>query len=484
MKTAQEKTLYKMVNNSAVIVVGECIYRLMSFFTAILIARAIGGQQYGEFSFIYAYLAFFEIFVQFGFNSIITREISQHQTRASSLLGSVIYAKTGLIAVAIPSAIFLIKILGYPLSVQQGIVFASFQLILTMRSVFEVIFRVNLRMIYPVLWNLVSSVSNLMLVWLVTRHEPTLPMIILCYIFGGGIGLLGLGLHSSRYITVDWTPKWVLIKEIFRKSLPLFLSGFLTLLFWKLDVLMLSKMRNFIEVGYYSVAARFSDSLMLIATSLMASFFPVLSQAFSEDRREFENLIYKAFNVLLLIGLPMAIGGAFVSKNVIVFFFGPQFAAAGFTLSILLGYTTMSFISIALVNILIACGRQIVDTWVSLLLACTNFATNLVLIPVYGYNGAAVSIFANEIFDMGIMLVYLVHFLKIPAGVFIRRLLLPFKVNAIFLPIVFLLRAVIPSWMLFVFFALIAYALLLFGAKIVGINRLKSYMGYVLDEGR
>ena len=470
---------FKIINNTAAFIGGEFFYHFINFISGILVARSLGKEQYGEFSFIFVYLSFFEIFVQFGMNSILTRQLAQKKESAPKLLGNAVLLRLVLIGGIFPVVLFLIRLLGYPLSVQQGVLIASFQLFLGVRSIYETIFRANLLMIYPALWNGLRAILNLLVIAGVAHFQPSLSFFILSYLGTGFIGLVGIIVSSHRLTPITFGWDWNLTKSLIRESAPLVFSGYLTLLYYRIDVFMLSVMKTFSDVGHYSVATRLTESLDIVSTSLMISLFPLLSRAFKEDRPRFDRLLSKAFEGLLLVGLPMALGGTIVAKDLIVPLFGMEYAASGTTLGILFWYTFFGFFSTCLVNVLIVCGRQVVDAWVSFFLVLGNVGMNFFLIPRYSYNGAAIATVLTEVIGTSVMLIYALRHPAIRFPFPAQGLWTALKVNSVFLLSLLALKALFQihvAW--FILIGIFIYALLILGMRLVSFRDLRSYFAY------
>ncbi len=478
-KSASGNIVFRVLNNSLAYTAGDFFYHLVNFLAAILVARSLSTESYGQFSFIFVFLSFFEIFVQFGLSAILTRQLAQNREGAPRILGNAILIQLALIAVSFPLAFALIRSLGYPLTVQQGVLLASFRLFLTLRTVYETIFRVNLQMVYPALWNGVRSLANLALVALAASLHPTILIFVLAYVVSGLAGLLGLALFSRRFVSVDFRPDRELIKNLLKESAPLVAAGYLTTLYYRVDVFMLSMMKSFSDVGYYSVATRLTETLDIIAGSLMVSLFPLLSRAFKEDRQAFQRIFTKAFRVLLLAGLPMALGGSLAAQDLVVLFFGETYARSGLTLTILLWYTFFGFFSTLLVNLLIICGKQVLDAWISLGLVGANVGLNLLLIPPYSYNGAAVSTVLIEIFGTTAMFLYLAKQPSIRLPFPSKEIGPVLKTNAIFLALLLGLKFgfQMPIYLI-VPIGVVTYAALLLGMKFVSVEDLKNYLAY------
>ena len=385
------QTTFRVINNSAAFIGGNVVSRVLKFITALWIVRSLSGEAYGQFSFIYVYLSFFEILVQFGSNAILTKEVTQKPEAASRILGNALLFRLIFCFLALPVAWTLIRWLGYPVEVRQGVVLASFQLFLTLQAALETLYRVQLKVIYPAVWNLIRNLLNLGFVAAAVFLKPAILSFISAYLASGFLALGGFAFYTRRFIRLDFRPDWALMTRLLSQSAPLLASSYLTLLYYRIDVFMLSKMKSFLDVGYYSVAVRLTEALDIIATSLLVSLFPLLSRYIQEDRASFERTVSRGFKLLLLLGLPIALGGSLVASELTVFLFGAAYAPSAMTLRILLWYNLFAFLGCLLANLLIAGGRQIVDAWISLAQVIANIGLNLILIPHYSYNGAAIA---------------------------------------------------------------------------------------------
>ena len=464
----------KILNNSLSVLGGDFVYHLINFAACLFVARSLGGEKYGQFSFIYVNLSFFEAFVQFGLNSVLTRELSARREDAPRILGNALIFRAGLVIAAIPVAILLIQRLGYPLTVRQGVGLASFQLFLTLRPVFESIFRARLLMIYPAMWNAIRALVNLGLIAATAFWRPSVPFFILAYLISGMIGLAGLALSSQKWMKIDLRPDPKILRYLLRESVPLVLSGYLTLLYYRIDVMMLSLMRTFKDVGYYTVATRFGEALNMISGALLVSFFPLFSQSFRKDRAEFEALVSQAFRWILLAAVPITLGGILAAKDLIILFFGSEYAPSGMTFAILLGYTFFCFVGSLLANILIACGKQVTDMWISAFLVFLNIASNAFLLPRWNYNGAAVATVCTELVGVFIYFFYAAKDpairLKLPK----KEIFLALKVNFPFFLLLLLLRRVKVHPLVFIFSGVAVYTPLLFLFRILSWEELKA----------
>lgn len=444
-----------------------------------MVARALGTEGFGQFSFIYVYVSFFEIFVQFGLNSILVRELAQNKAQAARILGNAILLRFALILAALPVALILIRGLGYPLSVRKGVYLACFQLFLTLRPIFDTVFRVNLQMATPLLWNTVRALLNLLLVATVASLHPALSWFIAAYLASSVAGFCGLVAFTRKSIPIDLRFDKKILSHLLHESLPLVASAYLTILYYRIDIVMLSLMKDFAAVGFYGAAIRIAETLTVISGSIFASFFPLLARAFKEDLDAFHRLTHQAFQGLLLIGMPIALGGTLVGRDLIPLFFGADFAPAGWTFVILCWHTFFCFLNGLLANILIGCGRQTVDVGISFCLVIVNIALNLCLIPPYSFHGAAL---ATALTELAGMFAYFTFTLKDPhlkISLPKEELVTALKVNVPFFIFLSGLKFLGTPSLLIVLGGIFAYAILLFLFKLISVNDVKNYLFFL-----
>src|SRR3989338_3440485 len=82
VESAKYSQVQRIAKNTFAIITGDFVYQLFSFAVGVLIARSLGGRRYGEWSFIFVFLSFFDMFIKFGFDSVLTREVARHRENA------------------------------------------------------------------------------------------------------------------------------------------------------------------------------------------------------------------------------------------------------------------------------------------------------------------------------------------------------------------------------------------------------------------
>ncbi|HLD50301.1 MAG TPA: flippase [bacterium] len=484
--SAPEKSgrlLYRVINNSGVYLVGDLFYRFVNFFSGVLIVRSLGSEAYGQYSFIYVFLGFFETFMDFGLNNILVREVAQRPEETPKLLGNAVLLRLILAGISIPLSWTLVSCLGYPAPVRFGVYLASLQLFLVFRSLFEIIFRLKLMMVWPAFWNGVRALLNFALIALAFYMHAGVPLFILAAIVSGFISMTGLIVFSLRFTPYSFQWDGVILRRLIRECWPLAASNILTLFCLRIDVILLSKLRGFAEVGLYNAALRITESFGILAISLMSSLYPLLSEAYLQDRDRFNKMIGTAYRVLLFASLPLAVGGFFTGRELIMMLFGAAYASSGTALVILLGYMTAYFIGNLLVNVLYACGRQILDVQITFFQICAAVAMNFLLIPTFGFIGAAMSTALGGFFAVLLMMGFIDRYLGLKFYFWGREAVLPGIINLFFFAVLAVFTRLRHGPVVeTVFFGVFVYAGLLFLFRVLSLKELRQYFQHTLRK--
>lgn len=480
MSRASSPLAFRLLTNSAAYVGGDVFYRIINLITALLVVRSLGSEIYGYYSFIYVFLSFFDIFTAFGLNNILLREISQHPAEGPQWLGSALLFRLILIGISIPITAVLSFMLGYPSSVQWGILLGALQLFLGLRTIFETIFRAKLLMVYPALWNGVRAILNLGFVVAVVLFKPSLYFFILAAILSGFVSMAGLAAASQKFTQYHIVWDSHRMRHLFKECLPLFVSSLLTQICLRADVFLLSALRGFQDVGFYQSAVRIVESMLIIPGSLMVSIYPLLAEWVEKDRQRFENLMMRTFQILLVIGLPVAVGGLFVSGSLMTLFFGNEFREAANALKIYLWLLPLGFIGSLFVNVLYAARKQMVDVWVTVFQIPVNLALNFALIPRYGASGAAMAAVLSALFAVIVMTVYLLRHSMI-SGIRLSKVTAAlFRINALYFVFLCLVRYGAGENLAIMLLSGVAgYSALMFLFKVVTVQDLKELAAQV-----
>jgi O-antigen/teichoic acid export membrane protein len=212
----------------------------------------------------------------------------------------------------------------------------------------------------------------------------------------GGFGLAGLAVSS---LLVNIVTAVILLSSLrlpqpgpnvpttrwFTESWPLFLNQLLQGLFFKIDALLLPSLAGLSAAGAYSAAYRVSEGAGIVSSSFTLALFPRLSRT-----ADLSAAYRLALRILLQAAFPLAAGVALLAEPVIGLVGGREYLPdAAIALTILICYLPLSYANGLTQYVLIAAGRQRLLTAAFVAAVLFNLAANFVLIPRFGYVGAA-----------------------------------------------------------------------------------------------
>jgi len=401
------ETLRRVAKNTGVIIVGKIINGSIGLVTVIFLARYLGASNFGIYSFVFAYLAFFAIITDLGIGLILVREISRDRTKADRFIGNAIIIKITLSLFALGLAWLIISFLHYPFNTKLLVYIASLSFLLSFRSLYGLIFEVDLRMEYPLLVSIVRNLLRLVLfLYLIFLKAPLVWFIIVVIISIFPEFFLILHL-SRRFVRPRFEIDLGIWKYLFKESWPLALTTVFVMIYHRIDQLMLFQMKGDEAVGYYSAAVGLPEALVIFPSAFMTSVFPLMSQYFETSRQSLARAYTLSFKYMLMLIIPIAVGTTLLSRPLIYSIYGARFLPSVPALSILICSEIFVFYGLIHYEILISTDKQ----RIYLLFTCTgavvNVILNLILIPRYGIVGASIATLISYILSAGVIIGHL-----------------------------------------------------------------------------
>lgn len=193
---------------------------------------------------------------------------------------------------------------------------------------------------------------------------------------------------------------------IMKGGFPIGVRGMLNGVSFRIDAFVLGLLRASSEVGWYGAAFKFLEASFFIQDAIGASFQPAISRAFGKHNREMIAELYgRGLKVLLIVaGFATAVGFAYANELVILVF-GHDYANASSALRILIWALPFVYGSMTSIVLLDAVGSQSRTVAFFAISVVVNLVLNLLLIPRYGFLGAAMTTIVTEVF-LAIVLIW------------------------------------------------------------------------------
>lgn len=360
-----------------------------SFLLTILIARSFGVEGYGDFAKITAYVSLFYLLVDFGLNTMYLQQ-ENHQKHFWSLfsvrmaLACILLLVANGIALALPFS----NAIGFSPFIKLGIFLFSFTFFgQAMLASTGVLFQKQGKYQYLFLSTTIGSLITLGIGIAALLFHASLPLFLLAYV----LGMAAQGVASllfSKYVGKPKTMDVIFVKKLLQESLPVTLMLVFNLIYFRIDVIILSLFKPSADVAYYDISYRVFDFLIALPLFLSNVLYPRLIQT-QKNLRKMNKNEWAHVLTFGLFGLVVA-GVFWIIGPLIFYLIKPQLAPAVFSLRILLIGLPIFFITNILQWILLARRQQTFLAYAYAAFTVVNIGLNLLFIPHYSYIGSAI----------------------------------------------------------------------------------------------
>lgn len=375
---------------------GEKILRMvLGLFVGIWVARYLGPEQFGLFSYAQSFVGLFTAFATLGLDGIVVRELVKDETRRDELIGTAFWLKLiGAIAVLI--------VLGIAVNftsndhatnvivfiIASATVFQAF-------NVVDFYFQAKVMSRYIVFANVISLLlSSIVKIVLILNQAPLVvfawTVLFDSFVLACGFIYYYIKNNSKFYIQHLTFNKSTAI-DLLRDSWPLILSGIVISIYMKIDQVMIQEMLGSEAVGQYAAAVRISEAWYFIPVVVTSSLFPAIVNAKKMSEELYYARLQKLYNFMVLLAVGIALPMTFLSDWVINLLYGSQYSQAGSVLMIHIWSGVFVFLGVASAQWLISENFVYIAFFRNLVGSIGNILFNILLIPKMGIQGVAIA---------------------------------------------------------------------------------------------
>lgn len=385
----------------------------LSLITIGLISRYLGQAGFGYYSTILAFLFFFTIVADLGLYSICLREISRPKANEKKIASNAFTLRFFVGLLVFVLAPLIIYFFPYPSQIKWGVLIGALGFwLMSNQQVLTGVFQKYLRMGRVALAELIARVVQLVLVAVFVWQGMDFLFIISALTVSALFNFVLVFIFSRKYIPISFEFDFKFWRSLLKESLPLGLAVIFTLIYFRLDTLMLSLMKPAADVGIYNLGYKFLESLIFFPVMFIGLVMPLMSEYALSAKEKFKKVVQKALDVLLIFAIPLMIGTFFLSEQLVVLIAGQEFILSSGVLDILIIAVGVIFLSVLFSNMIISLRKQKVLVYVYGLGAIINLIANFIFIPKYSYYGAAATTVITEFIVVCLMLIVLFKILR------------------------------------------------------------------------
>ena len=442
----------KILSNTFWQIAGKLVTAILGIASIKFLTGYFSADLYGQYATMFDYISFFAIAADFGLYTIGIREMAKQKQEVPFILGNILSLRLILIVITLATGGLIAQVIP---TYTNTLIPSTIWLVALITSLFLIhgtlttVLQYRLKMFaanFSLLVGKIISVGYIIFtVFYLFPKSPTVGFTHLLYgSIAGNIIMVGMTLYFvQKHTKVRLLFNRPYIKELITKSAPYGLSLVLSTIYFRIDIILIGLMRDLAEAGIYSVPLKIMEILSVIPVFFMNTLLPTLTEYIQKHKQKAARTVQNAFQFLLIIALPLLIGGSILAFPLTFAISSPQFLSgyhcannsqivfqnepeatmtcantpinqdfklttskAGTTmfmygsdlaLKLILFAVFFSYLNTLFTFALIALDQQTKLLYVNFAGVAFNVITNLLIIPYYGFRGAAFTTILSEI---------------------------------------------------------------------------------------
>jgi len=369
-------------------IVGKVVTSVSTFIILGIIARNYHEAGTGIFTLALTYLAMFNLLADFGFNAHVLKKVTagpqggglQVTEEWNKLLGTRILWSIVLVFLAIATLPF------WPFATNdfsKAVVFGGLAIVGS--GIFitcNLIFQSKLRYDFSVLASSLGTIMGLVTYIFLSSQGFSISLLLIAYSLSWIIiAICSLLLVKKFLKNIVPIFNYEYAKSLFKDSWPIAATLGLNVVYFRIDSFMIAYFKGISDVGIYNIAYSIFQSVLVLPTFIMNSYYP---------------LMLKSLSHLRLIAI--ALTGLALITSLLIFVLAPElinvltkggFAGAAISLQILSLSFPAFFLSSLFMWLMLTKGqykRMLIIYTLGLII---NLTLNFILIPKYSFYGAS-----------------------------------------------------------------------------------------------
>lgn len=378
-----------IARNSAFLTFARCVSGFSAGLFNIYAARVLGSSNYGRLALILLICGYLYIVTECGQQRLLIQGIAGVGVKHGDLIGGALAVKaifgsfTILCCLAISGALdptIKIPLRIVAISVFPVGIYYVFDGLCQARE------RMDLVAMVEIPYAIVKSITGAALFW-VTKNIS-----VLMWLYFGIECLRALfitAIYRIKFGRIELRVVSGKVKEMAVEGISLMAWALLFGLYYRLDVMILTKMRGYADTGFYAVCYRIIDMQVLVIVAITGALLPVLSRVYKESKQNFRRLASLVFRIFFVSAGMILSVMLFAGPAVISFLYGPDYLASGRTFQVLTLAFVPGMLTYLLGTVMMSSGKYRTLPWIYGMMVIAKGILSLLIVPRYGYLGSA-----------------------------------------------------------------------------------------------
>ncbi|KAF0811511.1 hypothetical protein IGB42_04043 [Andreprevotia sp. IGB-42] len=391
-------TAQAVLANSGWLIFDRAGRMLTSLLVGVWMIRYLGPSQYGELAYILACVAFFQVLVSLGLDSIVVREVAIDSEQAPHILGSTLFLRStaGIFGWLIAIASMAIFESGPHKNILL-ICIAGSSLVFQAADSVDLWFQSQNQSRRTVTVKLIAHLAaNGFKVGLILLQAP------LVY-FAGAVAIeallcaCGLFFAYTRFRTsTPWFHTATKSMALLSESFPFIISGISTIIYMRIDQFMIKHYLGDTQLGIYSSIILLSQALNFLPATIVSSILPHMARISTTNVVTYEKFLIKIFRFFFYGALFFSLCISFFSSNIISAFYGSAYVSGNGVLALHIFSNVFIWLGVAHTIWVVIEKKPSIRVYGTLIAAVANIICNIALIPHLGLLGACYATIVSQ----------------------------------------------------------------------------------------
>ncbi len=367
----------------------------------IIVVRVLGDARFGQWSTILAIVQIVGYFGDLGLEQIAVRRAAEDDDRRAQWLSSLL---TFRLAVGVPVALATLLVtvlLAEDDTMRTTGMILSGTVLVGALAAYRTIFQLHVRNSTTAAFELANG-----LVWggaVVVVAIAGGGMVALAWAFLGAalVTNLAQAVVAHRLLALRPSLDRDQVREFIRVGVPVAVGSLLILSYGRIDQVLVFHYTGDRDAGLYGAAYRILDRAMLLPGTVVATIFPLMAAAYATDTARVRRLVQLAAEVIASLTFPVLPVVAVLATPTIELLFGPEFRDASTAFAILMGLFAISGFGYLSGYLVLLLGLQRRFIGIALVGLAVNVGLNVLLLPRYGFEAAAVVTIVTDLVVVG-----------------------------------------------------------------------------------
>lgn len=339
MNTAGTSLTGLILKNATFVTIATFLLKGINFVFHVFVVRRLGDDRFGQYSIVLAFVGIFQIFAELGMSQYVMREVARDRSKAQTLFWNLVVLRVLLALLAMVGIPLAAVRVGYSPELVLGIFIYTVSFLLSAIGMpLAALLTADERLGYVSAIDVIAQIvfiifgsiflfSGLGFIWLIVASLISLLPRIL------------IGAWALRYSAFRALPFQIDVRSwprLVRAGLPFGIISLMLSIAFSIDTVMLSQFASEEVVGWYNVAYRLIFSLMIFFGGFQTAIVPSLSRVYVNNPLEVQRWYHASVKMILLMSLPITVGGMLTAFPLIRFLYTEEFLPAALALQILI----------------------------------------------------------------------------------------------------------------------------------------------------